>query len=61
MMILRPDDLWLGVDLSNVEKNGDNKANLLDDIKIEFGTPFQTHKVLFCSKIKLTKWWMFDT
>jgi hypothetical protein len=45
----------LGVDLSNVEKNGDNKANLLDDIKIEFGTPFQTHKVLFCSKIKLTK------
>jgi hypothetical protein len=26
----------LGVDLSNVEKIGDNKANLLDDIRIEF-------------------------
>lgn len=47
MMILRPYDLWLGVDLSNVEKIGDNKANLLDDIRIEFGTLFQTQVIFF--------------
>jgi hypothetical protein len=42
MMIVRPYDLWLGVDLSNVAKLWDNRANLLDDIRIEFGTQFQT-------------------
>jgi hypothetical protein len=40
----------LGVDLSNVEKIGDNKANSLDDIRIEFGTPFQTQVNFFLFK-----------
>ncbi len=50
MMILRPYDLWLGVDFSIVEKIGDNKANLLDDIRIEFGT--QVNSFLFKNKLK---------
>jgi len=54
-MVLRPYDLWLGVDFSNVEKIGDNKANLLDDIRIEFGTLFQTQVNFFLLKNKLNK------
>jgi hypothetical protein len=38
------------VDFSIVEKIGDNKANLLDDIRIEFGT--QVNSFLFKNKLK---------
>jgi hypothetical protein len=44
----KPYDLSLGMDLSNVENIGNNKANLLDDIRIEFGIPFQTQVIFFC-------------
>ncbi len=59
MMILRPYDLWLGVDFSNVEKIGDNKANLLDDIRIEFGT--QVNSFLFKNKLnKMMNVWYIN-
>jgi len=45
----------LGVDLSNVEQIGDNRANLLDDIRIEFGNLFQTQVNYFLLKNKLNK------
>jgi hypothetical protein len=43
------------MDLSNVENIGNNKSNLLDDIIIEFGIPFQTQVNSFLFKNKLNK------
>jgi hypothetical protein len=45
----------LGVDLSNVEQIGDINANLLDDIRIEFGILVQTQVNSFLFKNKLNK------